>query len=156
MIHESGWLQLGEPLVVGAKVRFPILRDGAAPFHVLFLCVVFFVAGLEEGFALCRASGLAAPYLCPPSEVNGEDHHSTTPRWGGVASVGLGCTKAYNGGWASRWLLLNCESARCYDNRSSQQTKNHPHFVWSKKSSSNVNHAKVVLYLCMYLVRRAW
>ena len=76
MIHESGWLQLGEPLVVGAKVLFPILRDGAAPFHVLFLCVVFFVAGLEEGFAMWRASG--AGHQAP--KVNGEDHHSTTPR----------------------------------------------------------------------------
>ena len=35
---------------------FPILRDGAAPFNVFFLCVVFFVPELEEDFALWRAS----------------------------------------------------------------------------------------------------
>ena len=42
---------------------FPISRDGAAPFNVLFLCVVFFVPELEEGFALWRASPFSIKYV---------------------------------------------------------------------------------------------
>ena len=74
------------PVGCWCQSPFPILRDGAAPFNVLFICVVFFVAELEDDFALWRVSGLEAPYpvlrqaRAGCTEVNGEDHHSPTPR----------------------------------------------------------------------------
>ena len=111
MIQEYRCLQLGDPLAVGAKV---VLSPSCATGPLL--STFFFFASSFSSLNLRKALHCGG-HPRPPhqarvgcTEVNGEDHHSPTPRWGGVSSMGLGCIKAYNGGWASRWLLLNCDA----------------------------------------------